>query len=56
MKQYLLGFQSGDFVKNGNKWTTGSINLYNNKFYKNYSNNRSKTGLNLIRRLYICWD
>lgn len=48
MKRYLLGFRSGDFNKNGRLWITDPINLYNNKFYKNYSYKRSQTGLNLI--------
>lgn len=48
MKRYLLGLRSGDFTKNGNIWVTGSINLYNNQFYKNYSYKRSSTGLDLI--------
>lgn len=48
MKRYLLGLRSADFNKNGRLWITDSINLYNNKFYKNYSYKRSQTGLNLI--------
>jgi hypothetical protein len=48
MKRYLLGLRSGDFNKNGRLWITDPINLYNNKFYKNYSYKRSQTGLNLI--------
>lgn len=48
MKRYLLGLRSADFNKNGRVWITDPINLYNNKFYKNYSYKRSKTGLNLI--------
>lgn len=48
MKQYLLLLKSGDFVKSGNTWTTGAINLYANNQYINYSNVRSQYGLNLI--------
>lgn len=56
MKRYLLGLRSGDFTKNGNVWTSDAINLYNNSSYKNYSYKRSASGLNLIRRLYLCWN
>jgi hypothetical protein len=45
MKNYLLGLRSGDFIKNNNIWITDPINLYNNIFYKNYSQKRSSTGL-----------
>lgn len=54
MKQYLLLFKSGDFVKTSNAltgnplWTSNAVNLYSNSQYKNYSYTRSRYGLNLI--------
>lgn len=54
MKRYLLFLRSSDFVKNNNVWTTGSVNLYNNNSYTNYSYVRSSGGLNLIGdRTYV---
>lgn len=48
MKQYLLLLKSGNFVKSGNVWTSEPINLYANEQYYNYSNTRSRYGVDLI--------
>lgn len=48
MKTYLLSFNSGDFTKNNNLWTSGVIDLYSNKYYKNFSYTRSANGLNSL--------
>ena len=48
MKTYLLSFNTGDFIKSSNLWTSGVIDLYSNKFYKNFSYTRSATGLNSL--------
>ena len=48
MKTYLLSFNTGDFTKSNNLWTSGVIDLYSNKFYKNFSYTRSATGLNSL--------
>lgn len=45
MKQYILALRSLDFIKSGKSWSTGSIDLYNNKFYTNYSIARSRFGI-----------
>jgi hypothetical protein len=48
MKQYILALRSIDFIKSGKSWSTGSIDLYNNKFYTNYSITRSRFGIDEI--------
>lgn len=48
MKTYLLSFVTSDFSKDGKTWSTEPIDLYANKYYKNYSYSRSPTGLNSI--------
>lgn len=48
MKTYLLSFNTGDFTKSDNLWTSSVIDLYSNKFYKNFSYTRSATGLNSL--------
>jgi hypothetical protein len=45
MKQYILALRSLDFIKSGKSWSTESIDLYNNKFYTNYSIARSRFGV-----------
>ena len=45
MKQYILALRSLDFIKSGKSWSTSSIDLYNNKFYTNYSIARSRFGI-----------
>jgi hypothetical protein len=45
MKQYILALRSLDFIKSGKSWSTGSIDLYNNKSYTNYSITRSRFGI-----------
>ena len=45
MKQYILALRSLDFIKSGKSWSTEAIDLYNNKFYTNYSVARSRFGL-----------
>jgi hypothetical protein len=46
MKQFIIALKSSDFIKSGNAWTTDSIDLYNNKWYTNYSVSKSRYGLN----------
>lgn len=48
MKSYLLSFNAGDFTKDGKSWTSSAIDLYSNKFYTNFSNTKSATGLNSL--------
>jgi len=48
MKTYLLSFNNGDFVKEQKVWTSSSIDLYSNKYYKNFSYTKSTTGLNSL--------
>lgn len=48
MKTYLLSFVTSDFSKNGKIWSTEAIDLYANKYYKNYSYTRSPTGINSL--------
>lgn len=48
MKTYLLSFNTGDFTKSSNLWTSSVIDLYSNRFYKNFSYTRSATGLNSL--------
>ena len=48
MKTYLLSFNTGDFTKSNNLWTSSVIDLYSNRFYKNFSYTRSANGLNLL--------
>lgn len=48
MKTYLLSFNTGDFTKSNNLWTSSVIDLYSNRFYKNFSYTRSATGLNSL--------
>lgn len=48
MKQFIMPLRSTDFIKSGKLWSTGSIDLYHNKWYTNYSVNKSRYGLNLI--------
>lgn len=47
MKQFILGLKSADFIKSGKHWETDAIDLYNNKWYTNYSVTKSRYGLNL---------
>ena len=46
MKQFIIALRSADFIKSGKSWTTEAIDLYNNKWYTNYSVSRSSYGLN----------
>lgn len=48
MKTYLLSFNTGDFIKDNNLWTSSAIDLYANKYYKNFSYKRSLSGLNTL--------
>lgn len=48
MKQYILALRSLDFKKSGKTWSTDGIDLYNNKFYTNYSITRSRFGIDTI--------
>lgn len=48
MKSYLLSFNTYDFVKNNKTWITDSIDLYSNQYYTNFSNKRSRTGVNIL--------
>lgn len=48
MKTYLLSFVTSDFSKNGKTWSTQGIDLYANKYYKNYCYTRSPYGLNSV--------
>lgn len=48
MKTYLLSFVTSDFSKNGKIWSTEAVDLYANKYYKNYSYTRSPTGVNSL--------
>ena len=48
MKTYLLSFNTSDFIKNGNFWNSSVIDLYSNKYYKNFSYTRSSLGLNSL--------
>jgi hypothetical protein len=48
MKTYLLSFNTGDFTKSNNLWTSSVIDLYSNRFYKNFSYTRSANGLNSL--------
>ena len=48
MKSFLLSFNAYDFSKNEKVWTTQAIDLYANKYYTNFSNKRSRTGLNIL--------
>lgn len=48
MKQFIIALKSTDFNKSGKTWTTEAIDLYNNKWYTNYSVSRSRYGLNTL--------
>ncbi len=48
MKTYLLSFNTNDFIKDNNLWTSNAIDLYANKYYKNFSYTRSLFGLNSL--------
>lgn len=48
MKQFIIALKSTDFIKSGKNWTTDYIDLYNNRWYTNYSNYRSRYGLDYI--------
>lgn len=48
MKSFLLSFNAYDFNKNEKVWTTQPLDLYANSYYTNFSNKRSRTGLNLL--------
>lgn len=48
MKTYFLALRNQDFTITSNVWKTGSIDLYSNKFYTNYSVYRSQYGNNLM--------
>jgi hypothetical protein len=48
MKSFLLSFNAYDFSKNEKVWTTQAIDLYANDYYTNFSNKRSRTGLNVL--------
>lgn len=48
MKTYFLALNNTDFTKNGKTWISNSFDLYSNRFYKNYSTNRSEYGLNSL--------
>jgi hypothetical protein len=48
MKQYILALRSLDFTKSGKSWSTDGLDLYNNKFYTNYSISRSRFGVDEI--------
>lgn len=48
MKQFVIALKSSDFSKSGKSWSTGAIDLYNNRWYTNYSPIRSRYGLDLI--------
>ena len=48
MKSFLLSFNAYDFTKNQKVWITQAIDLYANDYYTNFSNKRSRTGLNVL--------
>lgn len=48
MKQFIIALKSSDFIKSGKSWSTGAIDLYQNKWYTNYSTIRSRYGLDEI--------
>ncbi len=48
MKQFVIALRSADFSKSGKNWSTEAIDLYHNRWYTNYSNVRSRYGLDLI--------
>lgn len=48
MKQFIIALKSTDFIKSGKNWTTDYIDLYNNRWYTNYSNYRSRYGVDYI--------
>lgn len=48
MKTYFLALNTTDFTVSGNTWSSGSFDLYSNRFYTNYSNYRSPYGLNEV--------
>lgn len=48
MKTYLLSFNTSDFIKDNNLWVSSVIDLYSNKYYKNFSYTRSSLGLNSL--------
>jgi len=48
MKTYLLSFVTSDFSKNGKTWSTEAIDLYANKYYKNFSYTRFPNGINSL--------
>jgi len=48
MKQFIIALRSSDFSKSGKDWSTEAIDLYNNKWYTNYSSVKSRYGLDLI--------
>lgn len=48
MKQFVIALRSADFSKSGKNWSTEAIDLYHNRWYTNYSNTRSRYGLDLI--------
>lgn len=54
MKQFIIALKSSDFIKSGTQWTTDAIDLYNNKWYTNYSVSKSRYGLNeLDNRTFV---
>jgi len=48
MKTYFLALNKSDFSIDNNVWTSTTIDLYSNKFYKNYSTYRSSAGENIL--------
>lgn len=48
MKTYFLALRNEDFDTSSGSWKTGSIDLYANKFYTNYSAYKSPYGNNVI--------
>lgn len=48
MKQFVIALKSADFIKSGKNWATNAIDLYNNKWYTNYSISKSRYGLDLF--------
>jgi hypothetical protein len=48
MKSYLLSFAAYDFLKNGKTWITEPVDLYANKYYTNFSVQKSRRGLNTL--------
>lgn len=48
MKQFIIALKSTDFIKSGKNWTTDYIDLYHNRWYTNYSNYRSRYGIDYL--------